>query len=307
MNLLKKRGWLTLCAATLATAAMGCGGGGGPVSVPVPAPLPDPVMPAPVVPTAPMRTLLWADEFDGSGLPEASRWSFDTERNKLGWFNNEKQYYSSERLQNAQVADGYLSINALRERLSSAPDFGGQDFTSARLITRGKFSFTYGFVEVRAQLPCSLGSWPAVWMLGTGGNWPDDGEIDLVEQRGNTAANKLEVFGTVHTRAFNWFNGSMGVAKGVTRALPTACTAFHNYQLNWTPDKIEIGIDGVVYNTVFNPKLADATQNYQEWPFDKPQFILLNLAMGGDLGGPIPTDFAKDTMRVDYVRVYKNQ
>jgi beta-glucanase (GH16 family) len=252
------------------------------------------------------RTLLWAEEFDVAGLPDASRWSFDTERNKVGWYNNEKQYYSNARLQNAQVADGYLSINALRERLSAVPDFGGQEFTSARLITRDKFSFTYGFVEVRAKLPCGLGTWPAIWMLGTGGKWPEDGEIDLMEQRGGKIADKAEVLGTVHTRAFNWTNGTMGVALGATRSVPTACSEFHKYQLNWTPEKLELGVDDTVYHTVLNPKLADFTQNYLQWPFDKPQYILLNVAMGGDLGGAIPASFSGDTMQVDYVRVYNN-
>jgi len=311
--------WLTAFGfVTLVSLVTGCGGGGGPVSGPTgtgsSTPTPPASSPAATAPSSPSttfgaqgRTLVWSDEFEVVGLPDGSKWSYDTERNSVGWYNNEKQYYASARLQNSEVASGLLSISALRERLSTLPDFGGQDFTAARLITRGKFSFTYGFVEVRAKMPCSLGTWPAIWMLGTGGKWPDDGEIDLMEQRGGSAADKAEVLGTVHTAAFNWSGGSMGVAKGATRPLPTACTEFHNYQLNWTPDKLEIGVNGVVYSTVLNPKLTNAAQNYQQWPFDKPQYLLLNLAMGGDLGGAIPAGFSRDTLQVDHVRVYANQ
>jgi beta-glucanase (GH16 family) len=269
-----------------------CGGGGGESVAPAPAPA--------------GRTLVWSDEFNSPGLPDDSKWNYDTERNKVGWYNNEKQYYANGRLENSQVIGGLLEIKALRERLLTATDFGGQDFTSARLITREKFVFRYGFVEVRAKMPCGLGTWPAIWMLGTGGTWPDDGEIDLLEQRGVRASDKQEILGTIHTRAFNWTNGTLGASKGGSRSLPTACTEFHNYQVNWTPDQIQIGVNDVVYFTYTNPKLSDVKQNYLQWPFDQPQYLILNLAMGGDLGGSIPPSFTRDAMVVDYVRVYKN-
>ena len=140
-------------------------------------------------------TLVWNDEFDVNGLPDASKWGYDTERNQLGWYNNEKQYYSANRLANASVQNGMLTITARKESLTGAADYGGQSYTSARLITRGKASWTYGFSEVRAKLPCSLGTWPAIWMLGTKGSWPDDGEIDIMEQRGTS---------TVQTRPRFW-------------------------------------------------------------------------------------------------------
>ena len=315
--------WLsTFWFAALTTVVTGCGGGGGPVSSLMGTNNNAPTLPATSAPeslpasnplSAPSSsfgaqglTLVWSDEFEVAGLPDGSKWNYDTERNKLGWYNNEKQYYASARLQNSDVTNGVLSINAIRESLTSATDFGGQAFTSARLITRGNFSFTYGFVEVRAKMPCALGTWPAIWMLGTGGKWPEDGEIDLLEQRGTRTLDKAEVLGTVHSRAYNWSNGTLGVAKGATQSLPTACTEFHNYQLNWTPDILEIGVDGVVYNTVTNPKLSDESQNYLQWPFNKPQYLILNVAMGGDLGGTVPSSFSRDAMQVEYVRVYKN-
>jgi beta-glucanase (GH16 family) len=243
-------------------------------------------------------TLVWSDEFDRDGLPDASRWDYDTDRNRLGWFNNELQYYARERLENARVEGGRLIITARREELRTAADWGGQRYTSARLVTRGKASWTYGVFEVRAKLPCGQGTWPAIWMLGTGGRWPDDGEIDILEQTGQ---NKTEILGTVHTRAYNYFNGNLGVARGARTALPDACQAFHNYQLSWSADRIEIGVNGVVYAVFENPKNGDTTR----WPFDNPQYLLLNLAIGGDLGGAVDPAFTSQQMEVDHVRVYR--
>lgn len=241
-------------------------------------------------------TLVWSDEFDGTGLPNASKWDYDTDRNKVGWYNNEKQYYSRARPENAWVKGGKLVITARKERLSGASDFGNQDYTSARLVTRGKASWRYGFFDIRAKLPCSLGTWPAIWMLGTKGVWPDDGEIDIMEQLGKTAAYKKEVLGTVHMKAYYGGNG-----KGSRKSVADACGAFHNYQLTWSADSIQVGVDGTNYFEYLNPKANDVTR----WPFDNPQYLLLNVAMGGDLGGPIPVTFVADQMEIDYVRIYQ--
>lgn len=241
--------------------------------------------------------MIWSDEFNTDGLPDSTKWRYDTFRNRLGWFNNEKQYYANGRLQNSSISKGALSITSIKERLTSASDFGGQDYTSARLITQGKFSFTYGFVEVRAKLPCSVGTWPAIWALGdSAGTWPAIGEIDIMEQKGISASDKFTVLGTLHMSAF--FGGS---GKSNSIPVPDACTNFHNYQLTWDADKIQIGVDGIVYNTYLNPKDGKPST----WPFDKPQYLLLNVAMGGDLGGVIPASFVTDQMQVDYVRVYQ--
>lgn len=244
------------------------------------------------------RTLVWSDEFDTDGLPDPARWDYDTERNAVGWFNNELQYYARGRPENARVEGGRLIITARREELRTAPDWGGQRYTSARLVTRGKASWTYGFVEVRAKLPCVRGTWPAIWMLGTGGRWPDDGEIDILEQTGQ---DKSRVLGTIHTRAYNYFNGTLGVARGASTALPDACTAFHDYQLSWTPESIRIGVDGVTYFEYRNPNTGDATR----WPFDRPQYLILNLAIGGDLGGAVDPAFTEQRLEVEYVRVWR--
>jgi beta-glucanase (GH16 family) len=236
-------------------------------------------------------------------LPNSKKWTYDTDRNRLGWWNNEKQYYASGRLDNSRVQGGKLIIEAKRERLSSAADFGGQDYTSARLVTRGLASWKYGFWEIRAKLPCGLGTWPAIWMLGTGGRWPDDGEIDIMEQKGTAASEKSQVLGTVHTKAFNWSRGTMGVAKGATTALPNACTAFNDYQMRWEADRIVIGVNGVEYFTFLNPNNGDRTQ----WPFDAAQYLILNLAMGGDLGGAINDAQLPAQLEVEYVRVFRKQ
>jgi beta-glucanase (GH16 family) len=243
-------------------------------------------------------TLAWSDEFSTDGLPDAAKWDYDTDRNAVGWFNNELQYYARSRLENARVEGGRLIITARKEDLRSAPDHGGQRYTSARLVTRGKASWTYGFFEVRAKLPCGQGTWPAIWMLGTGGRWPDDGEIDIVEQTGQ---NKTQILGTVHTRAYNYFNGSLGVGRGDRTQVADACLAFHNYQLTWSADRIEIGVDDVVYMVFENPKNGDSTR----WPFDRPQYLILNLAIGGDLGGAVDPAFTTQSMEVEYVRVYR--
>ena len=246
-------------------------------------------------------TLVWADEFSGNGLPDTDKWDYDTSRNAAGWYNNELQYYSRADLDNSSVAEGALRIKAIKEIPLGVSDYGGQRYTSARLVTRGKASWLYGYVEVRAQLPCSLGTWPAIWMLGTQGTWPDDGEIDIMEQRGLSTLDKSRVLGTIHTSAYNYFNGSLGVAKGGNYTVTTACTAFHTYHLTWNADSITVGVDGTDYFTYPNPR----TGSYAQWPFDRPQYLLLNLAMGGDLGGDVPSGFVSDQMQVDYVRVHQ--
>ena len=273
-----------------------------PASTPASAPVTPPTDGASTPPTTLNgRTLVWNDEFSGSGLPDSSKWGYDTYRNKDGWYNNELQYYGNARLQNSSISSGMLSVTAVREPIAKAnfsdARTAGYSFSSARLITQGKYTFTYGFVEVRAKLPCSLGTWPAIWMLGSSaGSWPDIGEIDMVEQRGTNSAAKQTILATLHMGAHY---GGAGIS--ANRSLPDACTAFHNYQLTWTANKIELGVDGAIYNTYNKP--TGATNS--NWPFDKPQYLLLNLAMGGDLGGAVPGAFTQDSMQVDYVRVYQ--
>ena len=287
---------MSLAALAALAALAGCGGGA-PADTLSASPAPAvPAAPAASAATAPGvpagHVLVWSDEFDQAGLPDPSHWDFDTDRNAAGWYNNERQYYSRARAANAVVADGKLLITARKEDLSSAADWGGQHYSSARLITRGKADWTYGFFEVRAKLPCGAGTWPAIWTLGSGGRWPQDGEIDIMEQVGS---NPNRVSGTVHTQA-----GSGGNSKGGATQVTDACTAFHNYQMTWTADAIEWGVDGVNYFRYANPRSGNAA-----WPFTAPQYLLLNLAIGGDLGGAVDDRIFPVTLQIEHVRVYQ--
>lgn len=239
--------------------------------------------------------LVWSDEFDRDGLPDPSKWAYDTNRNKDGWHNNEKQYYAAQRLENTRVSSGKLIIQARKETLTSAADYGGQAYTSGRLHTRGKQDWTYGFMEVRAKLPCGLGTWPAIWMLGSKGAWPADGEIDIMEHVGKK---KGEVLGTVHTGAYNH---RIGTHKGAATTVADACDAFHNYQLTWDADRIAVGVDNKIFFTFANSKDGDNAK----WPFSNPQYLILNVAVGGDLGGPVDDAIFPVQMEVDYVRMYQ--
>ncbi|WP_229458998.1 glycoside hydrolase family 16 protein [Massilia glaciei] len=281
-----------------------CGGGSAAspaAPVPVP-PAPAPVTPAPPAPPAMPAggvpaswRLVWSDEFDVAGLPDPAKWDYDTSRNKQGWHNNELQYYSRARLDNSRVADGKLVITALKEKLTGAADYGGQSYTSARLFTRGKIDWTYGYFEIRAKLPCGLGTWPAIWTLGSKGAWPADGEIDIMEHVGKTPG---QVLGSVHTGAYNW---PMNTQKTVTTTVADACDAFHNYQLRWDAEQVVIGVDNRNFFQFVNPKDGDNAK----WPFSNPQYLLLNVALGGDLGGPVDDAIFPVQMEVEYVRVYQ--
>jgi beta-glucanase (GH16 family) len=258
---------------------------------------------APTVPVAAGATalavpsgyrLVWSDEFERDGLPDAARWAYDTEKNKAGWHNRELQYYSGPRAENARVQGGRLVITARKESLSSAPDWGGQRYTATRLISQGKGEWTYGFFEVRAKLPCGKGSWPAIWMLNRDVIWPAGGELDIMEHVGKEPG---RVFSTVHTAAAHGANPI-----GAARQLPDACTAFHNYQMHWTADTIRFGIDGAVHFEYKNPRTGP-----ERWPFDKPQFLILNIAIGGYLGGEVDDAAFPMAMEVEHVRVYQRR
>ena len=235
----------------------------------------------------------WADEFDGKTI-DASNWRFDTSRNRRGWYNNELQYYAAARPANARIEGGTLVIEARRERLTSMRDYGGQAYSSAKLVSRKARG--YGFYEVRAKLPCARGTWPAIWLLPSIGTWPDQGEIDLMEMVG-WQPNVLHA--TLHT---GLFNHRLGTQRGAQVAVASACTAFHTYQLEWRADAILIGVDGRGYMRVAN----DEPGGTGAWPFVRPYNVILNLAIGGDWGGAKGVDDAAlpQRMTVDYVRYW---
>ncbi len=239
--------------------------------------------------------LVWSDDFESPGLPDDGKWVHDTEGNKTGWYNNEKQYYAVRRRENSKVENGKLTITAHRERLTSASDYGGQNYTSARLITRGKASWTYGYFEIKARLPCGQGTWPAFWMLGPEEiPWPDNGEIDIMEQVGKEPS---KITGTIHTAATA---GTFG--NGGETTLPDVCDTFHVYHMTWTAEKIAIGVDGKVFHTYENDGKGKAG-----WPFDTPHYLLINLAIGGDMAGEVDERIFPARLVIESVKVYQRE
>ena len=228
--------------------------------------------------------LLWSDEFNTDGAPDPATWGYDLGTGSGGWGNSELEYYTS-RPENVIVQGGVLKIKAIRE------SYSGSAYTSARIITMNKFAFTYGKVEVRAKLPAGVGTWPAVWMLGSDLNtaiWPACGEIDIMEHRGSDL-NKI--FGTLH-----YPGHSGGSANGSTYVITNATTDFHIYTLEWSAASIKISVDGITFHTVPNSAAI---------PFNHDFFLILNVAMGGTFGGAVDPAFTNATMEVDYIRVYK--
>lgn len=234
--------------------------------------------------------LVWADEFKKDGLPDPSNWSYDV--GDHGWGNNELQYYSKDDLKNARVEKGILIIEA---RVDSTHSKG---YTSARLVSKGKAFWQYGYIEVKAKLPQGVGTWPAIWMLpeeDRHGGWPKNGEIDIMEHVGYDPG---KVHGTVHTEAFNH---SIGTQKGGQKMVPDFSDEFHTYAIDWTAEKIDFFIDGEKYFTFEN-----TGNDYKEWPFDQPFHLILNIAVGGNWGGAkgVDTQIWPQRMEVDFVRVY---
>ncbi|MBU1384937.1 MAG: glycoside hydrolase family 16 protein [Alphaproteobacteria bacterium] len=243
----------------------------------------------------PGHSLVWADEFAVDGLPDPALWTYDTHANRTGWYNNELQYYAADRLENARIADGRLIIEARRERLDSAADHGGQDYASARLLSRE--GWTYGVFQARAKLPCGRGTWPAIWMLPVDlETWPGDGEIDIMEHVGHRPG---VVHGTVHTGRYNHVAGTQ---RGAEVAVPDACDAFHVYEVRWTPEAVDFVLDGRPYYRFPNERTDRAA-----WPFDRPFRLILNVAVGGDWGGAEGVDAAAFPQRleIDWIRVWR--
>ncbi len=237
-------------------------------------------------------TPTWSDEFDYQGLPDTKKWNYDV--GGSGWGNNELQYYTKENLKNARVENGKLIIEAIKE------NFDKNTYTSARLVTKGKGDFLYGRFEIKAKLPKGIGTWPAIWMLASEQNysnkyWPDNGEIDIMEHVGYDPG---KVHASVHTKAFNHVINTQKTANMMVNDFDTA---FHEYRLDWTPQKIEMYIDSKLYFTFEN-----TGKGFAEFPFDKKFHLLLNLAVGGNWGGVKGVDESifPQRMEVDYVRIY---
>ena len=246
----------------------------------------------------PSMKLVWADEFDRDGLPDSTRWGYDLGDGcpkNCGWGNNELQYYTANRKENARIRDGKLIIEAHHEKM------GSKEYSSSRMVSKHKGDWTYGKVEVRAQLPTGRGVWPAIWMLPTDwayGGWPESGEIDIMEFVGYTPDT---IYSTVHTEKYNHVIGTQK-SKGI--ASNTLSTEFHTYGIYWDEKKIDFMFDDKVFHSFANKKEGAAA-----WPFDKDFHMVLNMAVGGNWGGKMGVDPAiwPQQMIVDYVRVYQWQ
>ena len=246
--------------------------------------------------------LVWADEFDTNGAIDAAKWHHQTQLPQGGsWYNGEVQHYTN-RIENSSVNNGFLDITAIKESFTDQGQT--KQYTSARL--NSKFAFTYGRVDVRAKLPFGDGTWPAIWTLGKNINedggfwdsqygtvgWPACGELDIMEH-GLHPTNQVSV--AIHTPS------SYGSTVNTSiQPLADVANNFHVYSMNWSPDQITFLIDGVGFYT-YNP----AVKNDDTWPFYLEQYLLLNIAMGGN-GGAIDPNFSQSSMVIDYVRVYQN-
>ncbi|HLP65469.1 glycoside hydrolase family 16 protein [Flavobacterium sp.] len=234
--------------------------------------------------------LVWSDEFDATGAPDSGKWNFNIGTGNNGWGNNELQYYT-DRSQNIKVEDGMLKITALNEL------YLGSSYTSARITTKGKLEQKYGRIEARIKLPWGKGIWPAFWMLGADSDtviWPQCGEIDIMEYLGN---NPTTAFGTVHGPGYS---GGASISKSYTLPNSRFDTDFHVFGIEWDENYINYYIDDVLYNQITPEDVPG------EWVFNKPFYIILNMAVGGNLpGSPNGDTTFPQTMLVDYVRIYQ--
>ena len=240
--------------------------------------------------------VVWSDEFEDEGQPDTSKWTYDI--GNWGWGNSELQYYTEARPENARIEDGMLIIEAHKDDLDEA-------WTSARLTTRGKTSFLYGKIEFRAKVPVQRGNWAAGWTLGDAYidelSWPYCGEIDIMESVGYEMDDETgdgTAHASVHCRAYYFKLGNHH-----TSVIPVKNmnAEFHTYAVEWLPDGIKAYVDDIHYFSY-----QDTTDS-MTWPFDQPQNIILNLAMGGGWGGLMGMDENMTSQRIiiDYVRVYE--
>lgn len=227
--------------------------------------------------------LVWEDNFNGTSL-DTTCWSHETA--EPGWVNNELQRYTND---NIEFADGNLKIIAKKENT---------EITSARLITKSKKTFTYGIFEISAKIPQGKGTWPALWMLGQNideVSWPACGELDIMEHVGK---NPRFIHSTVHNKSGYGATPYTGILE-----IQDPFNEYHIYGMEWTNEFVAFFIDGkLVYR--YQPEV----KNDDNWPFDKPCFLIFNVAIGGNWGGPdVDEKIFPATMTVDWVKVYQKK
>lgn len=244
---------------------------------------------------APEWNLIWSEEFNYEGLPDPVKWNYDTAGNSYGWGNNEAQWYTDSKRENAWVNNGTLKITAHKETTS------GKNYSSARLTTKNKGDWKYCRVEVMAKLPDGRGMWPAIWMLPTENlyeGWPRSGEIDIME---NVGYDPFVIVASAHTFSYNHIQGTQ---KNNKITIKDCYSGFHLYSLEWDADEYRVYVDNQLYFTFKNENSGS-----NEWPFDQKFHLILNVAVGGNWGGMkgIDDSIFPKSMEVDYVRVYERQ
>ena len=230
--------------------------------------------------------------FDNSEI-DLNKWNFEIGTGDWGWGNNEAQYYTNDP-ENAYIDDGNLIIQAVHE------NYGGMNYTSARLTTKNKGDWRYGKLEIRAKLPTGIGTWPAIWMLPTDwvyGGWPESGEIDIMEHVGY---NPNWIHGTIHTDAYNHMDGTQ---LGGQIHINDASSNFHIYSIEWSDESIKWYVDDIQFYNFYN----DQQDNFTTWPFNQDFHLILNLAIGGTWGGQQGIDDSAfpAQFKIDYVKVYE--
>ncbi|OAN64000.1 glycosyl hydrolase family 16 [Balneola sp. EhC07] len=239
--------------------------------------------------------LIWSDEFDGAtgASLDQSKWNFEIGRGQNGWGNNELQYYT-DRTENAALdGEGNLVITAREE------SFEGANYTSSRITTQDKLEITYGRIEARIKTPFGQGLWPAFWLLGTSNSgeiWPQIGEIDVMELRGQQPT---KIASTVHGPGYSAGNGISGDYNLTNSRFDTE---FHVFAAEWFTDKIDFYVDGFLHHTVTKEQIENAGN---EWVYNDPFFVILNVAVGGNyVGSPNQSTRFPQSMTIDYVRIY---
>ncbi|MFT0714463.1 family 16 glycosylhydrolase [Flagellimonas lutimaris] len=249
---------------------------------------------------AEFRTLVFADEFEYEGRPDNQKWHHQIiPPNNGSWYNDELQHYTDSE-ENSYANNGTLKIKAIKEQYS----YNGstKEYTSARL--NSKFTFTYGRLEVRAKLPSTAGTWPAIWTLGANVNetgnyfgdqygevgWPLSGEIDIMEQTGWDKNKTISHFhwGDLKTKEYRNTGGEATV--------PNASNEYHIYSMEWDSESIKTYVDDT---------LVFELQNTKDKPYNHGHYLILNIAIGGNLGGELPETFTEDILEIDYVRIYQ--
>jgi len=235
--------------------------------------------------------LVWSDKFDYQGLPDRTKWDYEE-----GFVrNDESQYYTRARLENARVEHGMLVIECRKEHYTPS-NHAPVEYTAASLITRNKASWQCGRIEARAKLPQGKGVWPAIWTLGTNisrAGWPACGEIDIMEFVGKEATN---IYGTIHYAV-----GGKHQSDGGSLEVDKPYGDFHVYAAEWYPDRIDFFFDRKKYHTALIEKAGKGEAN----PFHSPHYLLINFALGGSWGATIDDTVLPQQFLIDYVRVYR--